>query len=466
MWRGIGDLLRQWREQVLGASLAAAAARVGVPTSTLAHWELTSRLSNLKIRRIDSRYQAGGALADLAWALNTPLGLPPDVTVGIGPRTTWRHSFVSTEPGHERGPVWAWLRPGPQSCDHIRAQVCWGPVGLTLNEHCGPLGVFVTCPVSVPHPPVCAQMEQPGWIDFGRGTLPQELGLTEIKARDVMEIYGFNDYSTIIFTAVIHRILGSQRLAERLIAFGRSERPDLIRHLAHRMTPKTQRHDITDRARFPAGLDLVPTFDASDYKALRGARNVTQRELARAATELWPTKPVDHKVINGLEHGRSVRWSENGLRSRLDTVLGAGGYTGCEPVVTHWMGVRQTQIQFPAYWVGPVNLSLTDERNPADRSTTDIELRWGRWRSLLLLESGTSLTMERCSPEDEPLTVLHDIGWKVRADVGYDPRAVNINGTWHARNRRVAEEVATEARSGYLRLFERTDEEFEQLRHS
>jgi hypothetical protein len=69
-------------------------------------------------------------------------------------------------------------------------------------------------------------------------------------------------------------------------------------------------------------------------------------------------------------------------------------------------------------------------------------------------------------PEDEPLTVLHEIGWKVRAGIGYDQRAVNINTTWHARNRRAAEEVATEARSRYLRIFDRTEEEFEQLRNS
>jgi transcriptional regulator with XRE-family HTH domain len=464
MWPGIGGLLRQWREDVLAEPLRIAAARANVSAATLSDWETAKvRISNEKIRLLDTAYGAGNALADLAWSLNTPLGLPPDEAYGISPRRYWAHTFVATEhnppPG---GPVWAWIRPGPERPDRVQARLWWGPVGLHVDEPCGPAGVFVSCPVSVPHPPVCARMEIPGWIDFGRGVLPTQLKVTEIQAREHMEIYGYSDWSTAIFTALLHRMLGTQGLTERLIKFARSERPDLIRSLTDRFAPKLEWQDLTDRAKYPAGEDYKPVFDPTNCTALRLARNMTQRELARIAEMLPPFSSIDHRVINRFEKGTALL--EVGVRPRLDSALGADGYTGWESVPVEEQGREEALVSFPRYWVGPVTVCVKSPTTANSRGR--IELLWGRWRSWIVIEDGTIVTMERCSPDDEPLLIRHEPGWTVLAGIGYEPRAVNINSTWRSKNRQAAEAVAAEARSGYLRLFNRSDAEFDELRRS
>ena len=157
-------LLRTWRTKVAGMTQQEVARAVFVQKSVVSMWENAERgLSFEHLDALDRCYGAGGALAGTALVMGTPAGLPA--------RTTWVHN-----PTAPSGAIWVWCRP-PHGRRRISWRVGWGAGTAEGSSSCDEMGVFVTPAVSRPDPPVRIELSEPGWVDFGRGVIPTDLGL-------------------------------------------------------------------------------------------------------------------------------------------------------------------------------------------------------------------------------------------------------------------------------------------------
>ena len=162
-------LLETWRLKVARMTQATASRAMSgagsITSAAISQWESGLRdVDDLWLSRLDTCYKAGGALYDVARAIDSPSGL--------NARLEWFHNFVGGS-----GPVWAWLRPQSEAT-HLAATLYWGPLRLRLQRRrCGRDGVMVVAPASIPNPPARVELDKPGWVDFGRGRIPRVLGI-------------------------------------------------------------------------------------------------------------------------------------------------------------------------------------------------------------------------------------------------------------------------------------------------
>jgi len=455
MWSNPGELLKMWREQVAvdpstgkGLSPRSVEERCReinanqAPTHmTIRSWEAWETKKAVPptfhegLGVLDAAYQADGALEGLA--LSTPKT--------FAPRWVWAHNFNPrpdpTSPGLPQSPtrtaatqgprtlpfvadrvarhnpfgerVWAWLRPGPGAGGVIDATVRWGVFEARVQRVTGDGGVFLTCRVSTPHPAAfITYNNSPGWVNFGSGRIPDALGVDTVAEVDVMS-----------FAEASQSLIRLMRTAwGQLAKEGGLERPTsrlqglLMRNLLA-PGPADPRRDATSATRVASPDPWAGPFDGPAYKRLREAIGMTRSYVCQLAF-------ISERQLEYFEAGNLT--SVEYLASRLDRVYGADGFTCRERVREVQPTDTGSKVIFPAHWVGPVVLTL---RGPGgDAETAEVDLRWGSWRSPLLVRNGLGVSCRCDTPGGDLLFVDHTSEWKLRVEMGYNPDAVDING--------------------------------------
>lgn len=454
MWSDLPTLLHAWRTNVVKMTLMDVE-RASVPVhkisrSTLGSWEKGEAKPDAEgLAALDGCYRAGGALFGMARALTTPQALSP--------RRGWAHNFQPESGGQNwsDGPVWAWVRPGPEAPDQIAAALWWGVLGVKIIKECGPNGVMVSCPVSRPHPAVFCRMPVAGWVDFGRGRIPAALGIPVYPALEHLFLFGKREAAVWVFSNALQTLLGSENLGKRLSAFA-GVREDVVELAMEKRPEPVNSRDLTGEMS-QTGLDPAAPFTGEEYRRLRLARGMSQKAAALAATNLLPDNPVDEDRLGRMENG-SVPQAEM-IRPRLDMVYGAGGHTCWEPVHPVSRIPGEWEVRFPGFWVGPVTITVTKKQtsgNPVGVMT----LAWGNWQTKADVRSGTAMTLRQDTPNSPPLRITCDPGWVLTAGVGYSAEAVDINTGWMIPDNRARAEFFEQQKETYLKLFEKTTEQF------
>jgi transcriptional regulator with XRE-family HTH domain len=434
-------VLRTWRSEVAQLSQGVAAARAGVSEGALSMWENgRRRLGYAQLAALDELYGAGGALVDVALALGTPGGLAA--------RTVWAHNAQGPSAPH-----WAWVRP-PPGAGGVDARVMWGAFAFDCAEPCDDRGVFVTSPVSMPNPAGWVHLREPGWVDFGRGTIPPALGIPAFESVAVARLAGSgHSPAGLVAPDVVRRFRSDPAFAEAVLDFF-GVRRDLVRDVFSTDDPG---HPIVDLTGPPA---VVPPphrpFTGAQYRALRQARGLSQAEAAQLASDLAPADPVSDDQVGLLERGGSPRTGR--VRTRLDTVYRADGVCAVErvdPVVD-----RPTYtFVFPDWWIGPVWFTFV---SPDGRDPGYARIDWARASKRMFVAPGTTVTCRRPMPGPVPFVVTCPSQWTVVGGMGARPDARDVNWAWYNPDDRSTRGDAP-VHELFLGLFGRTRAEFEEL---
>jgi hypothetical protein len=376
-WRGW--LLRIWRDQVAKMTQRQVAEAISTTKSVISMWESAERgLTSAHLSALDRCYGAGGALVDIAMAIGTPAGLAP--------RTTWFHN-----PQGPSGPVWAWCRP-QRGRRHISVHVRWGAFAFDVSSACDDNGIFLTSPVSTPSPSACVHLQERGWVDFGRGAIPEQLGIPTFDALSGVRV----------------------------------EPHELIRQV---FSVTDAPRAILDLTRCRPPVTTAQPFTPDQWRRLRDCRSFSRRAAALLATDLMPDHPVTDDQLHELEKGGRPRPAF--LRSRLDEIYRADGCTGTEEVppgrstpATHTM--HCISFDFPKWWIGPVWFRFTAAHGTAAR----VELRCDRHRKQLRVPAGGAVACRKPTGSATPFVVLCPKMWHVTAGMGVCPGAWDVNWAW------------------------------------
>ena len=413
----VGELLSAWRTRVAYLSQDEVSGWFGVSGEAISQWESGARLrrddvlardDNVnRLEKLDENFHAGGVFAAMARSIGSPDGLPP--------RRRWSHNFPM---GWH--PIWVWLRPQPET-NFVSAECRWGPLRLIVREQSGPSGVIVTAPVSVSNPPLFVLLDQPGWVDFGTGNIPPELGFRLLSA--------------------------SRQFIARLVPESRDRINELL-SLTKASNPEE-----------PLPPDEPTEFSGEDLRRLRISRLLTQHEVAELVAKLGTNESVNSDAVNEsqimrIESGGGVRPS--GVHSRLDIVYGADGYICCEDyhnasVVRNAADNSTTfTVEFPHYWIGPIWLITA---GPHEAARCEVKLQWGPWLRTVDVPSGAVLTTRRARADGIPLQVTLPTGWNLKPGMGVYRGAIDINNGWLlGQNVRLRLQVVREVKGAYLRL--------------
>ena len=389
----------------------------------------------------------GGALVDLATALHSPHALPP--------RTTWWHNF-----GPGGGPVWAWIRPAtPGVRTTISAR--WGVLGVHLERDLDHQGLAVTVPVSVSNPPVRIEVDRPAWVDFGRGQIPDALGIpTVAAATHLRRMASDGDPILELFAARLQPLIQSSWLAHLRDLFG-------FDHDTTENAPVAPAAVPTEASPAPglyAGTNdprrgpfrEAETWSGTAYRRLRQIRRLSRADVASRATFMLPEEPVSDDQVLLLESGGHPRVPY--LRARLDVIYGTDGHTCTDTVpVTHDHG--QVIVAFPWWWTGPIWINIT---SPAPQTPVPATLIWPPWHQQLRINTRGTITTRKPPGPTPPLVVKVPPGVMVAGGVGYRSDAHDVNMAWHAIDRHYADSIFSQYFPLHLRLTGRT---LTELRH-
>jgi transcriptional regulator with XRE-family HTH domain len=409
-------LLRYYRIHAgLGQDTAAKAAGVGSPT-TVHNWE-TGRTEGPNLRQLaalDERFGAGGALRDLYLALRTPDALTP--------AEHWWHNFQG-----KSGPCWGWIRiPGGQPGT---AQVDAGPFRVDC-EIPAKTGLFLQAHGFTPNPPVHVRVDGGGWVDFGHGILPRDIGAQVVNAVDIAVVGPRGELDNALIVAsklwLPHRRFPNDPgwFTTMTKEFGHQvERAKTALARAARAAVSSK----TDVSSSPVSLEEVPRHWGGDrYRQLREARGLSLQDAAELASELdLALVPITKDHVYRLERGATPRVPQ--LVERLDSVLGADGRTCTAEVKEIHTTGGIAEIAFPPYWVGPIWVQFLRSGHSEKNNAA---LLWSPWRKDLALCDGVVVTTRRSEPSMPPLRVELRSGWRVRAGVGAHPRAVDVQEGW------------------------------------
>lgn len=432
----VSAVLRTWRVDVANTTARKVAAALGVSPSAVANWESGLRTPGSEmLEAIDSHYRAGGAIVDLTRALGSPTALDP--------RSEWWHNY-----SHQGGPAWAWVRLDGSGVGRLEFR--WGPLHMRLEREIDHRGVLVTVPASVANPPVQAAVHPAGWVDFGRGRLPSQLGIPRVNAVSHVQLVDPADHTLWIIISRLRPALDRDGgWAEKLRGL-LAPRGDLVPDEVTRGPAPIEATDLTGAARVSAGIG---NWSGTRYRVLREARCLSQADAARRVSRLAPASPVTDDQIALFESGGHPRVAD--LAARLDVVYGADGQSLRWEVPVSPGPDGSAVVYPPPWWAGPV--WLTPGAGPgADAGPGEVVLRWAPWERRLRLQPGTTVTTRKGAGQDQPLIVELPPGWTLTAGVGAEPGAVDVNHGWHAMDRASADRIFNFYHRVYLELFGRT----------
>ena len=447
-----GSLLRWWRTELTELSLEAVARAVGVRSQATVHnWETghTEGPSVVQLRAMDARYDARRALEGLFTAIRTPHALQAT--------RQWWMNFQGPS-----GPCWAWLRVEGDRSSVARIEA--GPFAVDVDVPPG-TGVFVQAYAFTNNPAIQVTMNLEGWVDFGYGAVPPQIG-------------------TVVVDAVEHAVIGARPSSDPALMMatnlwlpdkfgGRGKWFDELKRRLGRRIPtrrallaavKAPIGTRSDLSRFPASRGDVPQWwEGTRYEALRVARGLSLSDLAEAASALDGTLPkISRDHIYRFEHGVTPRLPQ--LAERLDMALGADGRTCTVEVPFSRVDPTTIEFDFPSYWIGPVwvqflaskDAGTADQHSLANSKNNQARLVWRPWHKSLLLRDGVVVTTRKSAAGQQPLRVESPPGWIVNAGVGAHPRAVDVQEGWGL----VTTESAFQALGHYYGILEQA------LRHT
>jgi transcriptional regulator with XRE-family HTH domain len=458
-----GALLRAWRTE-LGWTQDDVARTVRVSRAAVTSWETDARrIPAQALQDLDFACVAGGCLVDLVRAVGSSQGCWDGSWVA-GPRQCWGHVF----PG-EPGPVWAWVRPG--TGDRVAGHSRMGLLGMRFDQETGPDGIFLTQPYASSRMALRVMLSEPGWVDFGRGTVPSWL------ERPVKTSAGLADAEVIITGhPVIERYVQAIRtrdrgapetLRDRLRTLVDPERWDLLESQLRR------RGEPADDPPRSAGADPRPPGVAEErmalHRRLREARAMSQADAAAAASALLAeagraeVARVTREQVRNYEEGRASRVQY--LPALLDMAYGAFGWSCWEPVRVTRTGTGKFEAAFPGWWVGPVGVTAVP--SAAFPSPGSLTLTSYNRRSDCPLPGAGSrapVTVELLRmPGEPPLRLQVPPGWQLAAHMGHSADAVDADATWRPADAEAADRLFELSVQTWLSLLGRTKADLDRV---
>jgi transcriptional regulator with XRE-family HTH domain len=451
-----GALLRAWRTE-LGWTQDDVARTVLVSRAAVTSWEIDARRAPARaLEDLDFACAAGGCLVDLVRAVGSPQRSRDGAWVA-GPRRSWGHVF----PG-EPGPVWAWVRPA--AGDRVAGYSRMGMLGMRFDEATGPDGIFLTEPYASSQMPLRVKLSEPGWVDFGRGTVPPWL------ERPFKTSAGLADAEVIIAR---HPAIGSyvqgfrdrdrgapETLRDRLRTLVAPERWDLLESQLHR------REEPAGDADEQSGTDPRPPDTAAErtvlHRRLREARAMSQAEAAAAASALLAGPDgcgaalVTRQQVRYYEEGRSSR--VRSLPALLDMAYDAFGWSCWEPVRVTRTGAGEFAADFPAWWVGPISVTAVPSAAfPSAGSLTVTSRNRRSDHPLPVADSRAPVTVEHLRmPGEPPLRLQAPPGWHLQAHMGHSADAIAADAIWRPADAEAADRLFELSAHTWLRLLGRT----------
>lgn len=423
-------------------STVAASRRLGVSAALWSSWESNSKpIAWHRVVEIDRAFQAKGAFRALVWATTT--------TEALQPRQAWTHNLA---PGRRH--AWAWLRVAGPTHRTARAVIRWGPAIVPV-ELCGPQGIVVTTPVTVPNPPVRVILDSPGWVDFGPGTIPGEIGLPSVSG--VHRMRAGPDWAGWEFAERIGRLVGHAPgwKAEVIRYFGDSDFiADALDGRVERPRETLDLASIGAGAVEPAASAATVPPDGAALQCVREARKLSRPTAAAQVSAIMRT-PVSENQLYRLENGS--RPSVAMLRAGLDRVYGGDGHLCLEPLAGGGIDPGKENgvwtVAFPPWWVGPVWVRFLHPSNA--NAVGEVELHWHPWVKRIRVRAGQTVRLRQAVADSGPLTVRAPAGWEVRAGVGHDERAHGVNDHWWIDDERAARRHWIDFSAIYLQAFGR-----------
>lgn len=432
----LGEVLRRWRVQVAAVKATDSAAAIGFGRSAISNWESGRRQpGHAQIERLDRAYGAGGALSDVAFALETPAALTP--------RRVWWHNCP---PGGAA--VWAWIRPHP-GAPSPTATAYWGAFRCDVPAPLTPVGAVLAAASSVPNPPIKVVLDPPGWVDFGRGVFPGALGVAVTSVAEQATLADLATNVRAVLPRLARRDLGHAqrrlvRAVHELLGQPTGAAEAAIAALEH---DHVEFVDLTGEAPRPPAPTPAPELDGAAYRRLRLHRRMSRSEVAAEASALLAAHPVSEDQLELLEAGGRPRVAR--LGSRLDMIYRAGGHTVTELVAAHPDPSGGLSVEFPRYWVGPVWVTLLGPPAKAGALT----LEWPPWHKNLCARAGSTVTFRRSVTTQAPLTMRLQRGWTAMAGMGHVESAIDVNDGWQTIDDTHAQSVFPQIYSAYLGAF-------------
>lgn len=419
-WSSHGEILRWWRNDVLGLSQQQAADRLSVQPSALSNWEHDARAISIDIHELDRALGADGVLAGLLWSFGSVEGLDPALN--------WTHVFAG-----DSTPVWLWLR-APTTSIKIVAE--WGVARLEPEVDLSPNGLFVFLAASVSESPVIVTLSEPGWVDFGRGTLPEAIpGAEVLSGVDLLRRSSASGAFMDLFISNLAGKLSGPRSRElvTLATLGPKAVASFLSGLSRSpeakatgsWTPVPETVDELDRPRFARlrrarGLSLADTIDLLVKEA---DISISKETLRRFETDV------------GHPHVRH-------LPAALDEVLGGAGHLGLSRIRSDR---GNGSISFPPFWHGPVWLELD---GPSRERT--VRLRWGDWYRQVRIVTPTLLAFTCTTPEAPiRITVDTDVSWS--GGLGSRAGVTSIDHNWVPASVSKAQRALSDTEGALLR---------------
>lgn len=402
-------LVHQWRTKVARMTGQRAAEHLGVSRAALSQWETGGRrIPFERLRQLDEIYSACGILLDMARGVAAMRALPP--------RCTWDFN-----PSPAASNTWAWiLSGGPHPISGIASQ---GFFYVPLTQAGSGTGTLLFLDESLPNPPVRIALDTPGWVTFGQGRPPEDLGVNFVAVRTDAD-WGLLDHPLMRRTFALFAT--------------KSGRAELLSLAARAGTPVTEilnaytgvqvdpvNHGVPAMRQAPP-CERERRLTIQDVRRLRRELNLTHRALADCVNTVLPARPVTEDHIARFEAGRTVRDDQLLLPARIDTALGLDGslvLTAVEVQKNISSGTTDLRVLFPDFWVGPVWVQFVQ---PGPGPAV-YELEWPPYSTRLRTYQGDIAHFRRSVVGQRPLRIRGPRGARVAAGIGFHCEARDIN---------------------------------------
>ncbi len=422
-----GPLLRAWRLD-RGWTQAEVADAVGVSSAAVSTWEIGIHRPSLElVEGLDDAFDADGCLADMVRALGTPDAFStPDESGRLRrrPRRYWGSSLAGSEP------MWAWVRPAEGEV--VRALGWAGPFGLAADEVTGPEGLFMVVPQVHLDRGWHIMLEEPGWVDFGRGTPPQWLEQPVVSVDDLADLRLVNPADRmfrILADGLRRRDRGDPAtLTGRLRALAGPKEWDAIVESSRQLTADAPLPEVVRRLRQEPRPPATPAERRTLQRQLREARGLSQLDAADAVTRLLGplARRVTSYQVHRYEAGRASRVRY--LPALLDVVYSGDGWTCAEPVPVRRTASGRFIAAIPPFWAGALSVTVT----PAIHHPTGgrVLFGWNHWRLERELPAEATTFGFRVLPGTGPLRMEVPDGWRIQVVLGQDVDAIDADADW------------------------------------
>lgn len=393
-------MLRRWREERTDLSQRQAASRLPVAVGTMNRYEGAGNVPFEMVQRLDDLYDARGMLTQFVRAAAVP--------EAYDARSRWVHNFLG-----ESREVWAWVRLDVPSSAPFVVTAHWGAFEATIGSEevdAEPDGFIITAPRSVDLPAVFMRLDPPGWVGFGDGAPPTDLGIPVVSALAHLRRFPGREWATGMIGRQLRRVLGPLTEEHPLDLRGLGE----LSHVALDLLTATDQHSTQD---VDVVLEPAPSIGGKAIRRARKAHRWSQEHLASEAASTGGLGAVNQDQVSRIERNQNV--SIPFLRSVIDTILQGDGTLCCDEVSQSVDGTWT----FPSAYVGPVWVEM------ATREAAEVVLRWREWRKTLRVQ-GPAVVTFRHTGGDDRLEIVGPAALVIRAGTGWRDDATDVNDDW------------------------------------